>query len=357
MSYGLILLAAGAVAAYFLVLGAHALRWRFGLAFFHAILGGVTAIMSWVTDAGVVVQAGGVTFMVGSVVFYTALLLGVFVVYVFDGPVEARVAILVVAAVSVLTPAVAAALHALPVDLGPAGVLAGVPQPSLRINTASVLATVADLFFLAMAWEFLGKPRLRLGLGGRAFLTLLGVMWLDVALFATGAFAGTPAYLGIVKGSLITRIAMAVFAWPFLYGYLAWQNRQAGSRIEMRPVLAILREVAQVRGELQIARDEIQRRKEAERKNRALIADLQDALAQVRRLEGLLSVCSGCKRIRMQDPATPPEKQWVSLEEYAQANTKVRLSHGLCHDCLRQLYPDVADDVTQAVAARAGRGR
>ena len=57
-----------AVLVYLLVLSAHALRHRFGLAHFYALVGGVTAIMSWVTDAGVKVEVAGVTFMVGSTV-------------------------------------------------------------------------------------------------------------------------------------------------------------------------------------------------------------------------------------------------------------------------------------------------
>ena len=64
---------------YFLVLWAHSLRHRFGLAHFYALVGGLTAIMSWVTDAGVRVEIMGITFMVGSTVFYTSLLLSVFV--------------------------------------------------------------------------------------------------------------------------------------------------------------------------------------------------------------------------------------------------------------------------------------
>ncbi len=57
-----------------------------------------------------------------------------------------------------------------------------IPMPSLRINMASVTATLVDLIFLAIAWEYLGKPHLRIHLWLRTFLTLLGVMWLDVIL-------------------------------------------------------------------------------------------------------------------------------------------------------------------------------
>jgi hypothetical protein len=86
MGNKVLILIVEAMVVYFLVLGAHSLRHRFGPVHFYALIGGITAILSWVTDAGVAVDVGGITFVVGSTVFYTSSLLGVFVVYVFDGP-------------------------------------------------------------------------------------------------------------------------------------------------------------------------------------------------------------------------------------------------------------------------------
>ena len=252
-----------AVSVYLLVLWTHSLRSIAGLAPFYALLGGITAIMSWVTDAGVQVQAAGITFMVGSAVFYTSLLLGVFVVYVFDGPRPTRMAILTIAGVSIMVPVIALVLHA-QMALSGHPDIGYVPVPSLRTNTASVLATVADLIFLAIAWEFLGRPELRVRTWLRAFFTLLGVMWLDVLLFNTGAFAGTPHYLNIMTGTMVSRLAVSLFAFPFLYVYLNWQNRKMGSVIENRPVLSILKEVAEVRARLDEAQEEIERRQQAE---------------------------------------------------------------------------------------------
>jgi len=235
-----------AMVVYLLVLWAHSLRGRAGLGPFYALLGGITAVMSWVTDAGVAVRAGGITFMVGSTVFYTAILLGVFVVYVFDGPPATRVAGGPSKGVSAMVPVIAAALHVQMRLLG-AAPLGYVPLPSLRINAASVAATAADLVFLAVAWEFLGcrGPGMKTWL--RAFLSLLGVMGLDVLLFATGAFAGTPGYVGIMGGTLVSRFFIALFAFPFLYAYLEWQSRGNGFALEPRPILAILKQVARAR--------------------------------------------------------------------------------------------------------------
>lgn len=272
--------------------------------------------------------------MVGSTVFYTALLLGVFVVYVFDGPRATRIAISTIVGVSVMVPIIAAVLH---VQVGLMGdtPLQYVPLPSLRINLASVLTTLIDLIFLAIAWEYLGKPNLDLHLWLRAFVTLLGVMWLDVILFATGAFAGTPNYLDIMKGTLISRFVISLFALPFLYAYLLWQSKKKGLEMENRPVMAILRQVAEIERELSIAQQEIERRKAAEKERDALIKQLQTALSEVKTLRGFLPICANCKKIR--DDAG----YWNQIEGYIQDHSDAIFSHSICPDCAKELYPDL----------------
>lgn len=69
---------------------------------------------------------------------------------------------------------------------------------------------------------------------------------------------------------------------------------------------------------------------------------LEESLAHVRRLEGLLSICAGCKSVRDEGGV------WVPVERYVRERAEVEFSHGLCPDCLRRLYPDFADAVEQA---------
>ncbi len=327
-----ILLIIEAMVVYFLVLWAHSLRHRFGPVHFYALIGGITAVMSWVTDAGLMVQVAGITFVVGSTVFYTALLLGVFVIYIFDGPRATRIAISTVIGVSIMMPLIAATLHYQMAVVGQEH-LAYVPMPSLRINIASVTATLLDLIFLAMAWEYLGKSAMYRKLWCRAFLTLLGVMWLDVLLFATIAFAGTPQYLGIMSGTLLSRLIVSIFALPFLYGYLEWQNRIKGIPIENRPVLAILKQVADIQVELSIAQQEIERRKIAEKERDELILELKKTLSEVKVLRGFLPICASCKRIR------DDRGYWNLIENYIKAHSEAEFSHSICPECSEQLYP------------------
>jgi len=278
-----ILLLLQAMAMYLLVLGAHSLRCRYGQAYFYALLGGTTAIMSWVTDAGARVTVAGITFMVGSTVFYTALLLGVFVVYVFDGPRNAQIAISTVMGVSIMMPLVAGLLH-FQADLIGVGNLSRVPTPSLRINSASVLTTLVDLIFLGIAWEFLGKPQLKVNLWLRSYLTLLGVMVLDVVLFNSLAFAGSHQYLSILNGTLSSRLVISGFSFPVLYGYLTWQQNNEDVTIINRPVLSILQRMFQVEEELDLAQREIERRKKAENERDRVIQKLKESRKQQKEL-------------------------------------------------------------------------
>jgi hypothetical protein len=62
MNTEVLILILEAVLVYFLVLWSHSLRHHFGPVHFYALIGGLTAVMSWVTDAGMAVSAFGMTF-------------------------------------------------------------------------------------------------------------------------------------------------------------------------------------------------------------------------------------------------------------------------------------------------------
>ena len=54
---------------------------------------------------------------------------------------------------------------------------------------------------------------------------------------------------------------------------------------------------------------------------------LQDALAQVKRLQGLLPMCAWCKKIRSD------EHYWQSVDHYLAQHTEAQFSHSICPDC------------------------
>ena len=58
---------------------------------------------------------------------------------------------------------------------------------------------------------------------------------------------------------------------------------------------------------------------------------------EVRILEGLLPICSFCKRIRTSD------NEWEQLESYVTAHSEANFSHGLCPECAREHYGNLLD--------------
>jgi PAS domain S-box-containing protein len=64
-----------------------------------------------------------------------------------------------------------------------------------------------------------------------------------------------------------------------------------------------------------------------------LIADLQNALANIRKLSGLLPICSSCKKIR------DDQGYWSQLEEYIFEHSEAEFTHSLCPECAKQLFP------------------
>jgi DNA-binding response OmpR family regulator len=66
----------------------------------------------------------------------------------------------------------------------------------------------------------------------------------------------------------------------------------------------------------------------------AHVAELEEALGNVRRLSGLLPICSYCKAIR------DDSDYWHRVEEYVTEHADVKFSHGICPKCLESAYKD-----------------
>jgi len=69
-----------------------------------------------------------------------------------------------------------------------------------------------------------------------------------------------------------------------------------------------------------------------------LINELRVALDDLKLLQGLLSICASCKRIRNERGA------WQQMESYIQSHSEAKFTHGLCEDCMRKLYPGYSPD-------------
>ncbi len=74
-------------------------------------------------------------------------------------------------------------------------------------------------------------------------------------------------------------------------------------------------------------------RKILERDREKLIDELQAALKNIQTLKGLLPICASCKKIR------DDSGYWKDLEEYVEQHSLAEFSHGICPECMSELYP------------------
>lgn len=60
----------------------------------------------------------------------------------------------------------------------------------------------------------------------------------------------------------------------------------------------------------------------------------QNLLIKIKTLHGMLPICSSCKKIR------DDEGYWNEIEKYLADHSDVEFTHGICPDCLKELYPE-----------------
>ena len=76
---------------------------------------------------------------------------------------------------------------------------------------------------------------------------------------------------------------------------------------------------------------------------RELQKRVDEAMARVKILSGLLPICGGCKKIR------DDKGYWNQIETYIVQRADIEFSHGLCPDCIKRLYPDFAEGVLNSL--------
>jgi CheY-like chemotaxis protein len=78
-----------------------------------------------------------------------------------------------------------------------------------------------------------------------------------------------------------------------------------------------------------------------------LIRELQDALAEVRTLSGLLPICSSCKRVR------DDQGYWSQIENFVAKHTVASFTHGVCPICAVKQLQESGVPVPESLRAAA----
>jgi len=87
-------------------------------------------------------------------------------------------------------------------------------------------------------------------------------------------------------------------------------------------------------GELR-ARVEVGRRMiEMQDRLSAQIQELQKAIEHIKTLQGILPICSFCKKIR------DDQGYWNQVDAYLSRHSEAKFSHSICPDCRKKHYPE-----------------
>jgi len=77
------------------------------------------------------------------------------------------------------------------------------------------------------------------------------------------------------------------------------------------------------------------------------VRELEDALAQIKTLRGLLPICCYCKKIR------DDQNYWEQVESYITKHSGAEFTHGICPDCYeKHVVPSLAELESRVAADR-----
>lgn len=62
--------------------------------------------------------------------------------------------------------------------------------------------------------------------------------------------------------------------------------------------------------------------------------ELDEALKEIKELQGILPICSSCKKIR------DDKGYWNQIEAYFRQHSEIGFTHSICPDCAARLYPE-----------------
>jgi len=185
---------------------------------------------------------------------------------------------------------------------------------------------------LDRAYAFLAEMKQRGSVFGRELRFSLACQ--PTTLFVGGLAKGP---LHLIFGTK-TRGRLLSFSRFFLDKH--YLDTQAGTILEPIAPTRILneRELA-LQAQLNSTQDQlVNLQRLLSRKNHFLqqvIAELRVVRTGVHNLDGLLPICSSCKRIRENDDS------WTQIETYFRKYGGVKFTHSICPDCIKILYPDL----------------
>jgi sigma-B regulation protein RsbU (phosphoserine phosphatase) len=177
------------------------------------------------------------------------------------------------------------------------------------------------------AWDVLAGP----GAPPMAILDwqMPGVSGVELCQKFRHDFPARPAYLAILTGS---RVELESLVTGLEFG---------ADDFLLKPF-----DAAELRARLRAARRVLQLQQDLAGR----VAELGQALAEVKQIRGLLPICAWCQKIR------DGKNNWHRIESYASQNTGATFSHGICPECKKKHFKPELDSQNISINPPPARG-
>jgi PAS domain S-box-containing protein len=84
---------------------------------------------------------------------------------------------------------------------------------------------------------------------------------------------------------------------------------------------------------------DITQQKQLEKERKKLVQELQESLKAIKTLQGILPICSSCRRIR------DDKGYWKQLEAYITDHSDAQFSHGYCPECGQKALEEAMEEI------------
>lgn len=242
-----------------LVIFLHRKKEVFTLIPLYAFLALLTLLTQNFSDLGFAITFDNLFFLISSFSFFTPLMLGVLLIYLFEGPRATRFALGIIASTYILYVGIIF-LVGLQVDT--------TNWISLDYHHFvnyfwSLTAVIADIFFIAIFWELLEKIK-KIPLFIKVFLVIFVTFLLDTLIFATGVFGGQAIYWSILRGDLMIRLCLTLIATPIVTIYLNAEKYNEETRVKPKKFWEILNFHSDLEVKMKSMEEVLKRQKELE---------------------------------------------------------------------------------------------
>lgn len=154
------------------------------------------------------------------------------------------------------------------------------------------------------------------GFKSGAFLSLLYFTAIQLILWGSLKFD----FIDTYNPNLIVRYSM-VYLTIFFYSFITERLREA------------------VQHRLNLSHDKLNTTIKALESSifekQKFINKLQNSIDEIKKLQGILPICTHCKKIRND------KGYWEQVECYIEEHSDAEFTHGLCPDCQKELFPDI----------------